>query len=358
MLKSMNISFTVNEAYVKYLTVAMRSILDNAEDGEEFRFYVINSGIGEDSKRKLESLKSIRDFYIEYIALSAGDIPPIPENSNAHVSQETNFRLRISSLKPELDKILCLDCDLVAVSSLWNLYNTNIDGYYAACAVDAPSYGGCNDGFMSAVGLKQYYNTGVCLINLKVWRENGVEKKIFDGLSDFAGVLRFPDQDLLNIALKDHVLEIDHQWNLFVGCLDLFYPAEVQKFILKNPKIIHWAGKEKPWKYPEIALSDYFWKYARQTPFYEEILQKGLFPPQQQVQQVIREVPAVREKIGYVDDYLLTKLKYAKYKLLSKILFGKKRVSCRQKRKELKREMKRIKSCYRMQEAEKKAADF
>lgn len=78
MLKSMNISFTVNEAYVKYLTVAMRSILDNAEDGEEFRFYVINSGIGEDSKRKLESLKSIRDFYIEYISLSAGDIPPIP----------------------------------------------------------------------------------------------------------------------------------------------------------------------------------------------------------------------------------------------------------------------------------------
>lgn len=61
---------------------------------------------------------------------------------------------------------------------------------------------------------------------------------------------------------------------------------------------------------------------------------------------MIREVPAVREKIGYVDDYLLTKLKYAKYKLLSKILFGKKRVSCRQKRKELKREMKRIKSCY------------
>ena len=166
MLKSMNISFTVNEAYVKYLTVAMRSILDNAEDGEEFRFYVINSGIGEDSKRKLESLKSIRDFYIEYISLSAGDIPPIPENSNAHVSQETNFRLRISSLKPELDKILCLDCDLVAVSSLWNLYNTNIDGYYAACAVDAPSYGGCNDGFMSAVGLKQYYNTGVCLFNM------------------------------------------------------------------------------------------------------------------------------------------------------------------------------------------------
>ena len=103
MLKSMNISFTVNEAYVKYLTVAMRSILDNAEDGEEFRFYVINSGIGEDSKRKLESLKSIRDFYIEYISLSAGDIPPIPENSNALVSQETNFRLRISSLKPELD---------------------------------------------------------------------------------------------------------------------------------------------------------------------------------------------------------------------------------------------------------------
>ncbi len=64
----------------------------------------------------------------------------------------------------------------------------------------------------------------------------------------------------------------------------------------------------------------------------------------------VKEVKEIKEKVGYVDDYLLTKLKYAKYKLLSKIMFGRKRKMCRQKRKELKRELKRIKGCYRMQE--------
>lgn len=339
MKERMNISFTINEAYVKYLATAMISILQNADADDGFCFYIINSGLSVDSKRKIEALRMVKDFDIEYITLLPEDFPPIPDNSNAHVSAETNFRLRIASLKPELDRVLCLDCDLVAVSSLRKLYDIDLNGNYAACAVDAPNFGGCNDVFMKQTGLVQYFNTGVCLIDLAAWRENSVEKKIFDSLRKFAPILRFPDQDLLNLALAGHILELGHQWNVFVGCLNLFYPPEIQKFILENPKIIHWAGWEKPWKYPVSVLADFFWHYARQTPFYEEILFANLQLP----------APAAKEKISYTDDYLPLKLRYTKIKLLSKITPGKKRKLYRLKRKELKKELKRIKREYRAQ---------
>lgn len=348
MTDRINVSFTVNDAYAKYLATAITSILENAHEDDDLYFYIITSDLSLESKRKIETLKTIKNFSIEYITLSSDDIPAIPENNNAHVTQETNFRLRIASLKPDLDKILCLDCDLVVVSSLSKLYNIELNDYWAACAIDAPNYGGCNNEFILKADLKQYFNTGVCLINLKAWRKNKVEERIFDCLHKYSSILRYPDQDLLNLALNEHVLELNHQWNVFVGCLDLFYPLDIQKFILQNPRIIHWAGREKPWKYPTVALSDYFWKYARQTPFYEEILFNNLT-------QKILPQSIVQEKISYTDDYLLTKLKYAKCKLLSKFTFGTKRSLYRQRKKELKKQLKLIKHKYKEQEKQKES---
>jgi hypothetical protein len=34
----------------------------------------------------------------------------------------------------------------------------------------------------------------------------------------------------------------------------------------------------KPWKNPSCELAEYFWQYARKTPFYEEIIYKNIIP--------------------------------------------------------------------------------
>lgn len=164
------------------------------------------------------------------------------------------------------------------------------------------------------------------------------------------------DQDVLNVMFQHDVMLLDGSWN-YEYHLPIWHPnyaADLPVKVLeqyhhskKHAQIVHFAGSKKPWQYPQYEMSSYFWKYARQTPFYEEILQKNVLRINQPV---IEQQMIVKERVGYIDDYLLTKLKYAKYKLLSKIMLGQKRVSCRQKRKELKKEMKRIKNCYRMQE--------
>ena len=42
----------------------------------------------------------------------------------------------------------------------------------------------------------------------------------------------------------------------------------------KNPKIVHYAGGEKPWVNASCDFSEIFWKEARQSIFYEMILQR------------------------------------------------------------------------------------
>ena len=38
------------------------------------------------------------------------------------------------------------------------------------------------------------------------------------------------------------------------------------------PSIIHYNNFFKPWQYDNVAYCDYFWQYAKETDFYEEIL--------------------------------------------------------------------------------------
>ena len=41
---------------------------------------------------------------------------------------------------------------------------------------------------------------------------------------------------------------------------------------LENPKLIHYNLFQKPWCYDNIGYADYFWKYAKESNCYEQIL--------------------------------------------------------------------------------------
>ena len=42
----------------------------------------------------------------------------------------------------------------------------------------------------------------------------------------------------------------------------------------EQPKIIHYAGFIKPWTDPDCDFASIYWRYARETPFYERLLKK------------------------------------------------------------------------------------
>lgn len=372
------ICLSMDANYVLYTGVTVHSIIANMNEKNNYDILILCRGVGDKEQKKIGQLaaghKNVRIRFIDvkkYINNIMSDYFFVI----SHFSEAVYYRVFIFKILTAYDKVLYVDSDLVLTEDIAGLYQTDIGDKALGAVPDTEvirmyftdivikNY---LDKTLELENPYRYFNSGVLIMNLEKMRTYDVEHEFITVMSRIKSPYMV-DQDILNVIFKDDTYMLDGFWN-YEYHLPIWNPNYAEELPLKvlaeyhyskeHAKIIHFAGSKKPWQYPQFEMSYYFWKYARQTPFYEEILQKGLFPPQQQVQQVIREVPAVREKIGYVDDYLLTKLKYAKYKLLSKILFGKKRVSCRQKRKELKREMKRIKSCYRMQEAEKKAADF
>ena len=323
--QDINIFFTVNDSYTKYLSVSMASILYNLDKEQIINFFILDGGISDKNKRKLNKLKYIKDFNIEFIKIDNSRFENIVKSSQAHITNETNYRFVISSLKPELDKCLFLDADLIADKDITELYNINIDDFYMGAVTDqAPITKNSWAKHLDLAESYRYVNTGVILVNLKKWREENIEDKLFENVVKYSNLLRFPDQDTLNITLQDKVKNISHIYNAMP--VQNYLVEEEKKEAFDNPVIIHWAGFMKPWIYSDANYSEYFWKYARMTPFYEEIIYRNVLEEVDKkintiIESLINEKNTLQLKLNEINTKIID-LQYEHYKLRSKIKYN------------------------------------
>ena len=133
----------------------------------------------------------------------------------------------------DIDKILYLSCNTLTFKDLHELFHTDISDYVFAAVYDmapindATNSLGASVKAFSAKYLNNgpYYNAGVLLLNLKKMAE--YENQFFD----INAPLRFPEQDLLNIAFAGKIKTLPLKYNLApgVGVPAHFSPEEANE---------------------------------------------------------------------------------------------------------------------------------
>lgn len=269
----MNIFFAVDHNYVEHLCVTMASILVNARDFDCFNFYIIDCGILRGDKKKIESLKKHKDFNIEYLKVDMNVFKNYPIK-NSYLSLATYARYLISDLKPEIDRYLYLDCDIIVQGPLVELYNAEFDGNYAVAVRD--SFFPTN--FAQKYDIKNYFNAGVLLINAKKWRKDNISQKLFDATFKLGniGELEHEDQDVLNYVLNERVKFVNEGWNCQCFSFSFNTAQTKQEFldIAYSPIVIHYIGEAKPWVFSSLPHHPYafkYFEYKKLTPYRKNI---------------------------------------------------------------------------------------
>lgn len=261
--ENIHVAVAVNEKYAPYLAVTMASILLNSKDN--IYFHIINSNLSDESKDKLTSLKSIRDFSIEFLPVNDAFVYQLPNSLLPYISPETNVRLIASTILPDIDKLLFIDADLVFEGDIADLWQVDVSDVYIAAVRDQYAQIAQWTKRLPLPKDYQYLNTGIMLINTKKWREDNVENEFKKLAKEYAEEIDFPEQDLLNMALWKSVKYLPLNYNAMP--LQDYADAEQMNEAFSNPQVIHWAGRCKPWKC-DFKYAEYFWKYARYTPYY------------------------------------------------------------------------------------------
>lgn len=163
-LKVIPIAFSLNNNYVYPLIVLLTSILYNSLPDVFFRFYLL---LSPDIEEK--NLNKILEIHKKYINCKISLIYMKNKYSdfakNIYKSVAVYYRLELSNVISDVNKIIYLDIDTIVHKDLTEFYNIDIGNYYymGFPANDLTKF--------EFNGTRNYINSGVMLINLKKLRE-------------------------------------------------------------------------------------------------------------------------------------------------------------------------------------------
>jgi lipopolysaccharide biosynthesis glycosyltransferase len=265
--------FAIDNNFAPYLDCAIRSMEENASKDFHYVIYVMYDDLSEERKKMLES--GVRDpFRIEFV--------PMEDKINAsryfrqnrlrcdYFTMTIFFRLFIAEMFEEYDKGIYIDSDIVVPGDISELYRTDLEGHIIGACVDhsIEKIGPLVDYIQGAVGVPagEYINSGVLLMDLKKMRETGFLEHFLYLLNRYHFDNVAPDQDYINAMCNGDILYLGEEWDAM--------PPEggSTRPTLEHPKLIHYNLFQKPWCYDDIPYEEYFWKYAKESPFYQEIL--------------------------------------------------------------------------------------
>lgn len=282
--------FAADNNYVPMLTTTIASMLANASKDYFYDIVVIEDGISGANKERMTQFFS-RNNGVSLRFFGAGALISGYEltTSNEHISKETYYRFLIQNILPYYNKVVYLDSDLIVEGDVSELFELDLGGNLLAAAHDVDYMGNLNmpDGkrmeYTEEV-LKMekpfdYFQAGVLVLNTAEMRKLHSVEEWLEIASNPDYI--YNDQDILNAHCQGRVKYLGYEWNVMhdcggrVGNVFSFAPASAfdsYNASRTNPKIIHYAGFEKPWIMPECDFAEHYWKYARETPFYEKLI--------------------------------------------------------------------------------------
>ena len=266
--KEIPIVFSVDDNYAPLLGVTLQSIKENKSDEYFYNIFILNTGIGE------ENLKTLGKYTQDNVRVSFVDV----SNELKKIADKiclrdyytctTYFRFFIPELFPDYDKVLYLDCDIVLLDDVANLYNHDIDNYLLGAIPEdiMPSHQAFTDYVEKGLGIdvNNYFSAGIILINSKEFRSQNIINQLIDMLGKFKFEVT-QDEDYLNVVCKDKVKYIHQGWNKA--------PIPNIGFDEKDLKLIHYKINFRPWKYDNIAYGKYFWDYAKNSDYYDHLVE-------------------------------------------------------------------------------------
>ncbi len=265
--KEIPIFFAVDDGYCPFLAVAIQSLIDNASAEYTYLIKILNTDISEENKRKIGKYER-ENVDIEFVDLNYY-IQKVKDKlyTRDYYSKTTYFRLFLPNLYPQYDKVLYLDSDIVILDDIAKLYNTDMGDNLVAAAPDdviqsMPVFQDYVEKVVGVADSRRYFNAGILLMNLHELRRFKFQEK-FVYLLDKIKFAVAQDQDYLNRLCKGRVKLLDRTWDRM--------PIPDPKIKTEDVKLVHYNLAFKPWHFEDILYKEFFWMYAQETEYFEDI---------------------------------------------------------------------------------------
>ncbi|MCR4842744.1 MAG: glycosyltransferase family 8 protein [Eubacterium sp.] len=278
----MNVAMAINERYVPYTYVMLKSLFQKNEDAH-VHVYLLHCDVSRESADILSGLAESFGGDLTEVRI---DVARLDERlpRTQHWPVEIYYRLLMPDIMPEgVDRVLYMDADIVVLKSLRDFYQTEFGDNLIIGCWDLALNNLSEEDFLRErpVQLKEsfhsrnYINSGVLLINLEELRKKYRLEDYIDMAKSLDFKISAPDQDLINLVHEDAIGHVD-EWKY--NCLSWIAANNGFDYerVAREVAILHYAGNG-PWRggdHVHYELERFWWEVAMDTP-YANNLAKG-----------------------------------------------------------------------------------
>ena len=291
--EEITVVFAADDAFAMPLGVAVFSMLKNLKKGQAVHLYIIDNGITLQNRKRLLRSWRFANVSIDWLTPDQRILSQL--KYSGHASSSNYSRLLAPKLLPKkIKKCIYLDCDILVLSDISELWEIPLDDMallaaqditvpYMCSSATLAEYEACAEFISEDEPLptykdlnipptSKYFNTGILVMNIEKWRDEQICEQALDYLHKYEDRIRWWDQDACNALLYNDWAGLDPAWNQLSHIYR--YPSWQQSpfneddfnRILKHPKIIHYAAKSKPWhvdcSHPAVDL---YFEYLDET---------------------------------------------------------------------------------------------
>lgn len=259
---NINILVTLDSNYIRYLNVMLSSLLYSNPD-TCFNVFILHSSIKNDELTETREIlfSSNTLIPIEVSDLKLEDVP-----TTARYPREIYYRIFAAEFLPgDIERVLYLDPDIIINGSVKELYNMPMgDSMFAAASHIKGFMHKVNEFRLNIDEDSPYINSGVMLMNLRHLRAEQNRNEVYDFIDKNRSRLVLPDQDIISGLYGSRIIPIDpYKYNMTERLLALHPQSDVRigvKWVRKNSTVIHYCGRNKPWKSNYVGQLGVFYK--------------------------------------------------------------------------------------------------
>ncbi|WP_241622263.1 DUF4422 domain-containing protein [Rosenbergiella australiborealis] len=269
----------------------INSLIKNCQPDLNYDVIIFENKISLLNKQRLLNLVSNHPNF----SLRFFDVNTFTELNDVHVrghfTAATYARLFIPRLLNDYKKVIFIDADTVVEHDISELYNIDLGTNLVAAVRDIVMEGFVKFGAMSSSSFgvmpakqylqkvlamdkpAKYFQAGIIVFNIEQMNKENTYQQLITEMK--SGQFWFLDQDIMNKVFYDRVYDLPLEWNVYHGNgnTDDFFPnlffSTYTEFLRARlrPKMIHYAGENKPWNTNRVDFFDNFAKNIVDTPW-------------------------------------------------------------------------------------------
>lgn len=269
----MNFNITINtdDNYIQHAMAMLCSVFENNKK-HTINVHVLMSSLSETNIAHLSSLSKRYNNNCFFYKVDETRLEHVQFRNKRPLSKAAYYRLLLASTLSHLDKVLYLDCDMIVLSDISELFTINLDDYPLAACIDNFPYTNQHRLQLNMDVDERTFCSGIMLVNLHFWRFHDSEKQLLEYANIYRKEVHLHDQDILNFVFKGQWFQIPPKWNR-TACsrhqrrLEAFKSFDYMEYTY-SPKIIHYASPGiKPWYAGPSPYKSIYAKYLNMSDY-------------------------------------------------------------------------------------------